>query len=149
MLLTAIAESVGKGLFAGLAGTAAMTVSSTIEMVLRGRPPSSAPAEAASKVLGIQPTDEHAKQRFANLVHWAYGTGWGSVRGLLGLAGLSGPPAILAHFAAIWGAALIMLPRLGVAPPISEWGAIELAIDAFHHSVYATAAGLVYDFLDQ
>jgi hypothetical protein len=38
-----------------------MTLSSTIEMKLRGRPASSTPAQAAAKVLGVEPVDEEAK----------------------------------------------------------------------------------------
>jgi hypothetical protein len=91
-----VAAAVGKGLFAGAAGTVAMTVSSTIEMKLRGRPPSSAPARAAAKLLGIQPVDKRAEARFSNIVHWGYGTAWGGVRGLLAAAGLSGPAATAA-----------------------------------------------------
>lgn len=40
-----------------------------------------------------------------------------------------------------------MLPALGVAPPATQWGAKELAIDAWHHVVYA-AAGAAYELLD-
>lgn len=53
-----LARSIGKGLFAGMAGTAAMTISSTVETKLRGRKPSDAPAEAAAKVLGVSPIEE-------------------------------------------------------------------------------------------
>lgn len=49
-----VAAAFGKGIFAGVAGTAVMTISSTIEMKLRGRPASSASAQAATKVLGVQ-----------------------------------------------------------------------------------------------
>ncbi|MGI8859153.1 MAG: hypothetical protein ACR2HO_03220 [Rubrobacteraceae bacterium] len=44
-----VAANVGKGLFAGVAGTAAMTVSSTLEMKLSGRSASETPAKAAEK----------------------------------------------------------------------------------------------------
>ena len=70
-----IAANVGKGLFAGVAGTAVMTVSSTLEMKLSGRGASQTPAEAAEKVLKVEPEDEGAEARFSNLVHWGYGTG--------------------------------------------------------------------------
>jgi hypothetical protein len=43
------ASAVGKGLFAGAAGTVAMTASSTLEAKLRERGSSSAPADAAGK----------------------------------------------------------------------------------------------------
>ena len=144
-----VAAAVGKGLFAGVAGTAMMTVSSTLEMKLRDRPASSAPATAAEKVLGVEPVDEAAEARFSNLVHWGYGTAWGGVRGLLAAAGLSGPAATAAHLAAVWGSEQVMLPALDVAPPFWEWGAEEVAIDAFHHFVYATATGVAYSLLDR
>src|SRR5919107_513268 len=88
MKLGDVAAAVGKGLFAGAAGTAAMTLSSTMEMKLGGRPASSSPADAAPKVLGV-------------------------------------------------------------APPFWEWGAKEVAIDAFHHLVYASATGVAYTLLDR
>ena len=77
------ASAVGKGLFAGAAGTVAMTVSSTLEAKLRERGSSSAPADAAGKVLGVQPRDPDGQARFSTVVHWGYGTSWGAVRGLL------------------------------------------------------------------
>lgn len=144
-----VAAGVGKGLFAGAVGTAAMTVSSTLEMKVRGRAGSTAPADAAGKVLGVEPKDEAGEARFANLVHWGYGTGWGAVRGLIGAAGLEGPAATAAHFGAVWGSEQVMLPALGVAPPFWTWGAKEVGIDAFHHLVYAGATGVAYAVLDR
>lgn len=144
-----VAADVGKGLFAGAIGTAAMTVSSTLEMKIRSRAASNAPAEAAGKVLGVEPTDEVGKARFSNLVHWGYGTGWGAVRGLIGAAGLEGPGAAAAHFGAVWGTEQVMLPSLGVAPPFWKWGATEVAIDAVHHLVYAGATSIAYASLDR
>src|SRR5919199_6673996 len=97
MKLGDVAADVGKGLFAGAAGTAAMMVSSTLEMKIRGRQGSSAPAQAAGKVLGVEPKGEAEEARFSNLVHWGYGTSWGAVRGLIGAAGFEGPGAAAAH----------------------------------------------------
>jgi hypothetical protein len=118
-------------------------------MKLRGRPASSAPARAAAKVLGVEPVDEEAEARFSNHVHWGYGTASGGPRGLLAAAGLSGPAATAAHFAVIWGSEQVMLPALGVAPPLTEWGTKEVAIDALHHLVYAGATGVAYSLLDR
>ena len=144
-----LAASLGKGLVAGAVGTAAMTVSSTIEAKLRDREGSTAPADAAAKVLGVKPKSEKAEARFSNVVHWAYGTSWGGYRGVLAGIGLPGPAATAAHMASVWGGGLVMLPALDVAPPVKEWGGEELAIDAFHHLVYVVATGLAYRFLDQ
>ena len=147
MRLGDTAAAVGKGLFAGAAGTAAMTVSSTLEAKLRDRGSSSAPADAAGKVLGVQPRDEAGEARFATVVHWGYGTSWGVVRGLLHAAGLDGANAVAAHFAAVWGSELVMLPALDVAPPPWESEPKEIAIDALHHAVYALATSLAFGAL--
>jgi hypothetical protein len=145
-----IAASVGKGLVAGLVGTAAMTVSSSLEARLRHRAPSSAPARATTKVLGIKEfEDDIAAARFNDLSHWGYGTMWGVVRGLLGAAGLSPGAATAAHGAAVWGSAAVTLPALEVAPPFVFWGRKEVAIDLWHHAVYATATGLAYRLIDE
>ena len=150
-LLRAFATEVGSGLLAGLAGAAAMAIASTIEMKLRRRPPSSAPADAAGKVLHVQPRDDQGKRRFGTLVHYAYGTAWGLGRAALGRAlGLARGRRrrslvdALVFFATVWGAEQVMLPALGVARPFWRWGAKEVAIDAFHHGVYAAATDGAY-----
>jgi len=143
-----LASTLGKGLVAGFAGTAAMTVSSTVEQHVRGRAASSAPADATAKVLGIAEfTDDAAKERFSFLSHWGYGTGWGVVRGVLGAVGMRPARATAAHGAAVWGSAAVTLPALDVAPPFVFWGREEVAIDLFHHAVYAVATGLAYELV--
>src|SRR5271165_1431083 len=148
-LVSTLASSVGKGLVAGFAGTAVMTVSSTLEAKVRGRKPSSAPARATAKVLGIACfEDDVAAARFNDLSHWGYGTGWGVVRGLFGATGMPARAATAAHGAAIWGSAQMALPALEVAPPVVFWSPQEMAIDLFHHTVYAIATGVAYELLD-
>jgi hypothetical protein len=146
--LSDIASAVGTGLFAGLAGTAAMTASSTLETKLRDRSSSSAPADAAGKVLGVQPRDDAGEARFATFVHWAYGTSWGAARGLVELRRPSSAAGTAQHWAAVWGSSLVTLPALGVAPPFWKSGAQEAAIDAFHHLIYAIATGAAYRLID-
>jgi hypothetical protein len=144
-----LAGTIGKGIVAGLAGTAAMTVSSTIEAKLRGRAFSDAPARATAKVLGIKEfEDARAKARFSDLSHWGYGTAWGIARAVIRELGLGPRLATPAHFAAIWGSAAVMLPALEIAPPFVFWGREEVAIDVFHHLVYATATAVAYELLD-
>jgi hypothetical protein len=143
-----LADGIGLGLMAGLAGTAAMTVSSTLEARWRGRAASSAPARATAKVLGIDAFESDlARARFNDLAHWGYGTGWGVVRGLLGAAGVSPRAATAAHGVAVYGAAQVTLPVLEIAPPAVFWSPEEIAVDALHHAVYATATGLAYEAL--
>ncbi len=146
--LAALSGAIGDGIVAGAIGTAAMTASSTIEARLRGRAPSDAPARATTRALGIAAFDDDiAKARFNDLSHWGYGTGWGVVRGLLGAAGLGARRATAAHGAAVWGSAAVTLPALDVAPPFVFWGREEVAIDLFHHAVYALATGAAYELI--
>jgi hypothetical protein len=146
--VTKVAGAIGEGLLAGVAGTAAMTISSAVEAKLRGRPSSTAPARATKKVLGIRDFEDGiAEARFSDLSHWGYGTGWGVVRGLLGATRMPARKATAAHGAAVWGSAQVMLPALEVAPPAVFWGKDEVAIDAFHHAVYAVATGIAYELI--
>lgn len=147
--ISEVASAVGKGLFAGAAGTVFMTISSTIEAKLRNRPASSAPADAAGKVLGVQPRDEKGEARFSNAVHWGYGTGWGAVRGLLALSDPSPPAAAAAHWAAVWGSSLVMLPALDIAPVPWKQPPSGVAMDAFHHMVYAVGTSAAYAAIDR
>jgi hypothetical protein len=126
-----------------------MTVSSTIEQQLRKRPPSTAPADAAAKVLHIKEfPSEDAKNKFSNAVHWSYGTAWGVNRALLSRF-MSPRVAATAHLGALWMSEQVMLPALEVAPPVTMWGGKEVAIDAWHHLVYAAATTAAYETIDR
>jgi hypothetical protein len=133
-----VAANARKGAMAGVLATAAMTLSSTIEMKLRGRDASSTPADAAGKVLGVQPRDADGAARFGEVVHWSYGTAWGGAGGVLRTV-LPEPAATAAHFATVWGTEVTMLPALDLAPPLPQWEAVEIAIDVLHHLVYAAS----------
>ena len=69
------------------------------------------------------------------------------LRGLLGTTGMSPKAATIAHGAAVYGAAQVTLPALEIAPPAIFWPKEEIAIDAFHHAVYAAATGLAYQLV--
>ena len=153
-----VGSAIGKGLIAGIAGTIAITIAQMIEMKITGREPSNAPAEVGGKVLGVKPrgadrkkkgakkSDKEVNQeKFSQLMHWGYGTGWGVCRGLLSLANVKGPAASAIHFGAVWGTELVMIPSMTKSPPATEWGAKVLSKDALLHLVYAIAAGATFD----
>ncbi len=140
---------IGRGLLAGLAGTAAVTVVQAAEMSLTGRAPSTTPAEAVEKVFGIRAIDDDHKAQLAQLVHWGYGTSWGLFRSLLDVFGLRGAEANLVHCAAVWGTAMALLPALEVAPPPHKWPAKMHVTEGVIHLVYAEVAGMLYDVMSE
>lgn len=144
-LATQLGTAIGKGLLAGLVGTAAITLSQVIEMRITGRESSDAPVKAADQVLGVKPKNKEHKELLSQEMHWAYGTAWGIARGLISLTGLKGVPASLLHFGAIWGTSMLMLPAIKAAPPVTEESPEEIGVDGIHHAVYAITAGVVYD----
>src|ERR671914_159984 len=106
-------------------------------------------AGAIGKGLGIKEfEDDLAQARFSDLSHWGYGTGWGVVRGLLGATGMPARKATALHGGLVWGSAQVTLPALEIAPPAIFWPKEEIAIDAFHHAVYAAATGLAYALVE-
>ncbi len=118
--LGALGAAIGKGLLAGIAATAAMTLSQMIEMKITKRKPSNATVKVAEDTAGIKPATKEDEQKLSQELHWGYGTAWGVARGIIGLTGLKGLPATLVHFGAVWGTALIMLPKHNAAKPINE-----------------------------
>ena len=144
-----VAGAVGRGLAAGMLGTAAMTVSSSLEAKLRDRGSSTTPAQAAGEVLGVEPRDEQGEQRFNQLAHWGYGTALGGIRGLIGIAGLTGTAATVAHLAAVWGGEQVVLPGLDVSSPTWKFGPEEFAIDGLHHVVYALGTAAAWSWLQR
>ena len=145
--LGALGAAIGKGLIAGCAGTIAITISQKIEMKITGRKPSQATVKAVKKVLHIHP-DKGNSEKFSNEIHYTYGSINGVLRGLLSLVGITGFAATSLHLAAIWGTAITIEPELDIAPPVSQWKAKDIAIDIFHHAVYAIVTGIVFDAID-
>jgi hypothetical protein len=146
--LDALARELGRGLVAGAAGTAAMTASSTAEMRIRRRPPSAVPAQAAGKVLHVQPLDDPATGRLATAAHVSTGVLLGLPRAALGVAGLNGLRGLVAYLPIAASPDFAVIPAMGVGvPPPWRWGAKEVAISALHHAVYAAAASVTYDGL--
>jgi hypothetical protein len=130
---------------AGVVGTALMTVSSTLEMKARGREPSTAPAKAVGRVLGVRPTSAKGEQRFATVAHALTGVSLGAARGLVDVAGVRGPfAAASASFAIVMSPEMVLAPALGATEPPWRWGAGETAISAVHHVVWALGTEVAY-----
>ena len=155
-VLRVIATEVGRGLIAGFVGAVAMTIASTLEMKLRKRPASSAPADAAGKVLGIEPSGRKGQAALLEPRPLR-------VRQRVGTRARGDPGGVLRRRRAgarrsrsrsrtsplVWGVGLAMLPALGITKPFWRWGTKEIAIDALHHTVYAAAADGAYRLLGE
>jgi hypothetical protein len=129
------------GLIAG-AGTAAMTAAQTAYYKSTGSEPSTTPAEVAKRVIrGVLHRDvsDDVTGPLNNAMHWAYGTSWGILYSLA-----SRRPTLVAFAGVVWGASLIELPAMKLAPPVWKMPPESIAPDAAFHLLYGTAAALTH-----
>lgn len=64
------------------------------------------------------------------------------------MAGLNGAGAAGAFFATVWAGEVTLLPALNVAPPLTQWGVEEIAIDALHHAIYAAVTSVAFELIE-
>jgi hypothetical protein len=144
-------RAVGAGLASGAAGTAAMTAAQTIYYKKTGRQPSSTPAEVAKRVIrGVFQRDvpEERTDLLNNVAHWTYGTSWGVAYGIVaGSTCPRTPGAAVALGLTVWGASLVELPAMKLAPPVWEYDPVTLATDVGFHLVYGLAAATAFRLL--
>jgi hypothetical protein len=136
-----------RGLLAGLAGVAAMTLAEKVEQQLTKRPNSYVPAHTLERLLRCQhkPDEERLGMNWA--MHWGQGIALGAVRGIMAEHGFRGPV----------GSFLFMNLRLmndqtlenatGVGAPPWTWPVDEQVIDLLHKGIYAFVTGAVADQL--
>lgn len=141
--------SIGKGVAAGLVGTAVMTAfQRLVEMPLTSRTESEAPLELATKLLPLQAKGTRRRRQLNYVAHFVVGGGWGAARAVAGRAGLRGQRAVGATFAVLWTGDVLGMAALGLDDPPWKWSRRDLAIDLIDKLVLAQAAGLVYERLD-
>ncbi len=140
--------AVARGLAAGAAGTAAMSVYQTSAAKLRGSEPSTTPAEVGKRVIrGVfhRRFDDDQTNKLSNAMHWGYGTSWGAMYALSD--GLGDVPVLrrgLVLGTLVWGASLIQLPAMKLAPPVWEYPPLELGLEVSYHLVSGLAAAATY-----
>ena len=144
-----VAEVMARGLLAGVAGVAAMTLAEKIEQAITKRPDSYVPAHTLERLLGLphKPDSERLLLNWA--MHWGQGIGLGAIRAIMAQQGFRGPV----------GSFLLLNLRLindqtlenatGVGAPPWTWPLDEQAIDLLHKAIYAFATGAVADWLVQ
>lgn len=139
-------RDLARAILAGLAGTAAMTLSQMAEQRVTGRKSSNTPAQAACYLLGFKTRTEAQEHKLADRVHWAYGTTWGL--GQLALRRVPEPLRTVLFFGTVWASGAAMLTAAKLSPPPTEWSADSLATDLGHHVVFAAASGLAAHALE-
>ncbi len=143
-----VRSTLGPGLFAGLVGTTAMTLTTMLEQRLRPRldhpvdyDASNAPVTAAALVLGVQPHTKAQRRLLFLLVHWGYGSLMGTGQVLLRRK-LPGSEATAVYLVGVQGMAFVLLPLLGGTPPPWRWRPDMFVTSLGQHAVYAVATGV-------
>ncbi len=136
-----------RGLLAGAAGVAAMTLAEKVEQSFTGRPNSYVPAHTLERLLGLPAKPDRDRLGLNWAMHWGQGIALGAVRAWMAKRGFGGP----------FGSFLFLNLRLlndqslenatGVGAPPWTWPKDEQAIDVAHKAVYAFVAGAVADLL--
>lgn len=149
--------AIARGLAAGAVATAAMTGYQILVAKLRGQnedkqpetwKDAPAPAQVGKRILtgvfheqvGVDQAD-----KLTNVMHWAYGTGWGAIYGLLqGTADAPPLPTGATFGAAVWGMSYAQLVPMGIYEPPWKYPAKELALDLSYHLLYGITAAIAY-----
>lgn len=156
--------AVARGLAAGLAGTAVMTVYQVAVQKLQSSgsddsqngdqswQDAPAPAQVGRRVLtGVfrQRVDEDKIPVLTHGVHWAYGTALGVLYGLA-QGTLRAHPLRhgLAFGTGVWGLAYAQLVPMGVYEPPWKYPAKDLAVDWSYHAAYGIGVGAAFSALD-
>lgn len=145
--------AVAKGLVAGAIGTGVMTAYQLAVAKAMGSEGSDVPGELGKRVIeGVfqRPVAEEEKQKLTNPVHALYGTSWGAVYGLVQgtLRPGSGKHGV-GFGTAVWGASLVQLPAMGLAPPVWEMPPQTVALDLSYHLVYGLGVATAYAAIDR
>ena len=139
------ATVLARGLLAGAAGVAAMTLSEKVEQAFTGRPSSYVPAHTLERLLGLPTRPDRERLGLNWAMHWGQGIVLGAARAMMARRGFGGPV----------GSFLFLNLRLlndqslenatGVGAPPWTWPRDEQAIDLVHKAVYAFVTGAVAD----
>ena len=136
-----------RALASGLAGTVVMTATTKAEAVLRGE--SGQPVDYDDSRIPVHFLERVISHRFRGgaegfvneVIHFGYGSAAGLLRA--GLEGRVRRPGT-AFFVLTWGAEVVALPLLDLAPPVWRWRRDVLITSMAQHAVFAAVTDLVY-----
>jgi hypothetical protein len=140
-------EAAGRGVLAGVAGTAVMTAVEKVEQRVTHRPDSFVPARALLTVLGRSPGDADKPWAWNHAMHWSTGALLGALSGVWAAIGLRGPRAYIAHTVVRLAFDQTVENATGVGAPPRTWPVREQAVDVGHKAVYSFATCFVAERL--
>ncbi|MGA7281096.1 MAG: hypothetical protein WBZ40_04865 [Acidimicrobiia bacterium] len=114
---------------------------------LEGYENAPAPARTAKAVADLAGLDlpESSARTTNNVVHWITGIGWGKAHGVAaGVLGTTNPLLGLGTAVVAWATSYVVLPRLGVYKPITEYDREVLWQDLSAHLVFGLTLGVFY-----
>ena len=142
-----------RGVIAGAAGTAAMSLAYGVERRLRPSVQGSldyddslVPGRIVGSVLHLPDVTAREEHELGMLLRWGYGSAFGLYHGIL-RRGLPEPWATAAFGATLMTATFTLFPVLGRTPPPWRWPAATLATSLGTHAAYVTTVALVDDLL--
>lgn len=140
-------QAVMRGLLAGAAGVAAMTLAEKIEQQFTKRPDSYTPAHTMEVLLRQPHKPDEQRVGMNWTMHWGQGILLGVVRGWMAKRGVRGPMAsfLFLNLRLLNDQTLENLTGVGALP--WTWPVDEQAIDLLWKGVYAFVAGEVADRL--
>jgi hypothetical protein len=159
-----LTRTIGRGVLAGLAGTAAMTAYQLAVAKARGKPlvtpvphrwaDAPAPAQVAKKAadrLGVgRRVTRDDVPLLTNVMHWLYGTSWGLAYALA--AYMAEPEPLeggMLFGAGVWASSYAELVPLGIYEPPWRYPAEEVALDLSYHLVYGMAVAEAFAALER
>lgn len=144
-----LGSTLARGLVAGAAGVAAMTLAEKVEQSLTGRPNSYVPAHTLRRILGRPPRPDRERVGMNWAMHWGQGIALGPLRMLMAERGMRGSVAsfLFLNLRLLNDQALENATGAG-APPWT-WPRDEQRIDLLHKAIYAFVTGYVADGLAQ
>lgn len=142
-----VQNTVVRGLVAGLAGVAAMTVGEKLEQLFSRRPNSYVPAHTLERLLGLPHRPDKERLWLNWAMHWGQGIALGPVRALMAERGLRGPVGSFLFLNLRFLNDQTLENATGVGAPPWTWPTDEQTIDLMHKAVYAFTTGAVADSL--
>jgi hypothetical protein len=143
-------NSIGRGLLAGAAGTAALNAVTYLDMAVRGRPASSTPEESVERLagrVGVQLGDgEEGGNRKAGLgalLGYATSAATGVAFALVSRGRIRGPGAVVLLTALAMTGANAPMAALGLSDP-RRWSAQDWLSDLVPHLAYGVVAAATY-----